>query len=185
MARTDEGREIRDYFIRVERQYRQQLERIYESSAAAPTSVNSVDLSALYQQLADAHTAIGHLREENAALQGTRSGELEIAQRKVFLPNKEDFNIPAQTANDIIGYAKLEYLLTVLKTEFTKDVDWTRNNLGEFFMTEACFHELVIVARPKRGALVNKLPEILLVERDRMYRGVQFTPNHRFGSAHS
>lgn len=183
VARTEEGKEARLYFINVEKRYREQLERQFrvESSPVAAYT----DVSALYAQMADLHRENAHLKEQLKALQQARAEVIETSNtRKVFLPDKEKFNIPFQVAMDVIGYANGSYLRGVLKDDFTEGMDWEQNGLGDIMLTEAAFHELAIVARARRGAKSNHLPEILIVERDRMFRSAEMrsnSSNTRFG----
>lgn len=176
MAETEEGRATRLHFIRAEEKYRESLENLLNIDCIEPRSK-------LYQDLADAYSKIHHLETDLKALSATRNDITGISQRKIFLPNRDDFNIAIVTACDVIGYASVGYLMKILKDEFVQELDWTINRLGEVFVTEACLHELVIVARPQRGAKINHLPKILIVERDRMFKSVDpLKANTRFGS---
>jgi len=180
VARTQEAKEARLYFIDVEKRYREQLERQFrvESSPIAAYT----DVSALYAQMADLHRENAHLKDQLQALQQARAEVIETSNtRKVFLPNKESFSIPLQVAMDVIGYTSDSYLRNVLKNDFTEEMDWQRTRLGEIMLTEAALHELAIVARAKRGAKSDHLPEILVVERDRMFRSAEVRSNTRFG----
>jgi phage anti-repressor protein len=177
MAETEEGRETRLYFIRAEAKYRLSLENLLHQGA---------DLPKIYQDLATAHARIQHLEADIKAMSSTRNDITQISHRKVFLPNRDEFNIAIVTACDVIGYASISYLMKILKEEFVQECDWTINKLGEVFITEACLHELTIVARPQKGAKVQNLPEILIVERDRMFKSVDDTKaNRRFGTRSS
>ena len=176
VADTGEGREVREYFIEIEKAYRKTLERQF-SAPASP----SVDLSSLYSQLSDAHVKIVQLETDISALQMTRNDITQVNQVKVWKPCKDEFSIPLQAANDVIGYHSIKYLQMVVKEEFVRDVDYRLSVLGEYSITEACFHELVVVARPQKGAKVSNLPELLIVERDRMFRNADFAANRRFG----
>jgi len=69
----------------------------------------------------------------------------------------------------------------VLRDDFTEGMDWQESKLGDIMLTEATLHELAIVARAKRGAKSDHLPEILVVERDRMFRSAEARSNTRFG----
>jgi phage anti-repressor protein len=171
VANTAEGREARRYFIAAEKQYRKQLERQFDAPA----------VTADYALIGNLYAEVERLKTDNEALMQWKNAVTETAQIKVWKPCKDKFSVPLTAANDVIGYASLPYLINVLRKEFVRDKDFEVDGLKQYHLTEACFHELVIVARPQRGARLDCIPEILIVERDRMFRSAEERMNRCFG----
>jgi phage anti-repressor protein len=163
MAETLEGHEVRRYFLDLEKEYVKGLERQF--------TAKTHKVGDLYVELGRLHSEVTRLKTELKEHQSIR---------KVVLP-RHDFWVSLVEANEVIGYASLLYAVQVLKEEFVEGKDYRINNQSEYEVTEACFHELVLVARPQSGVMVEDLPEVLVVERDRMFRLDDEIANRRFG----
>ena len=87
-----------------------------------------------------------------------------------------------QQVRAILGYVSEDYTAKVIEECLAIDDDYVQTS-GGILVTEAALQELAIVARSQRGCKANYLPELLIVERSRLFRKGVGRANTRYGQA--
>lgn len=177
-SNTPEGNSNLWALIDIEKAYRSQLERQF-SSSSTPSWVSDIS-----NQMSNLHMENESLRSENLALKSHSEHLQQSRLERVAVPNSKDFTIPLKTVSDIIGYAGgSNYVLGVLLKNFHHEKDFQLVGSGDnAILSEACFQELLIVARPQASAKRDEIPKLIVIERDRFYRGTHGKMNQRFPS---
>lgn len=183
LAETSEGREVRKYFIDIEREYRQNLERqfaISEDNAIAGLESQIETLQEAYQasqrQVYDLSFAVIRLEEKLKPFEKQLSQEFEFDLDTLW-------SMSGLTANR-------NYLIGIVLDNFefglhfvtTPDIRPTKGGLPKtkYWLTEQCFNQLVISLRSIKGVPIELLPESLVIKIEDYFRPNSRKKNSRF-----
>jgi phage anti-repressor protein len=164
-ANTENGRELRRYYIRVEKEYRKLL--------TASLSRTPIDNTALYQQLGAQSQEISQLMAQVKALQSDREN-LRAVSGNLYAERPDSTTLIYNLAQvrAIVGYKDESYAWKVIRECMIEGRDYKVLNSVEgqedLLMTDAALQELAIVARSGRGCRSGYLPDLLVVEKSRL-----------------
>lgn len=177
-SNTTQGDEALWSLIEIEKAYRAQLDRQF----AAPVQPDWI--SEIGSQISALHMENEALKVEIKAVRANAQQLQQSRLERVAVPNSVDKCIPLKSASDVIGYAGgTAYVLKVLLQNFQHEKDYQLIGDGKnALLSEACFQELLIVARPQASAQRDRIPALIVIERDRFYRGTHGSQNQRFPS---
>jgi phage anti-repressor protein len=179
-ANTPQGRELRRYYIKVEKEYRKLL--------TASLNRPEIDVQSLYQQLGCQSQEISTLKDQVKALQADRENLRSVSGTSYAeRPNSKTMVYNLAQVRAIIGYHDEAYTWKVIHECMVKGRDFkilcSDPGKEDLMITEAALQELAIVARSSRGCRTDRLPELLVVERSRLFQEPTGKGNTRHGQS--
>lgn len=166
MAKTPEGRKVRQYFIDIDKAYRQHLERTFQASLTT-TTVSIETYNDLLNQLSSLKEEIAYLRTKQ---------ELTIGAP---IPNRVDFTHDLDTLWEVSGIKDRNYLINTLKQNFTECLHFEvirptgsprAVKFTKFYMTQSVYNCLFAALRSQKGVDVDTLPEYLVISVEEYYK---------------
>lgn len=185
MAQTSEGKEVRRYFIEIEKAYRDNLQRTFD----APVKVDKPS-----KRVKSLEDEVKELNKENAELIKKIEDYREdirklFAESKLLtdnICNKTDFELSIDDAIDCIrplpsaSYSTKKYHIErIIFNEGVKGVDWIYSTFGARINYRFLI-ELAVFYRGYLGVDLEFLPKMLILEKSRVFKNTEHQVNTRF-----
>lgn len=140
--------------------------------AKAKEAKASETIASLSSQLGSASQAASQDKGTIAALQADRISQRSVVgSAYVERPDDKMMKYDLMQVRTILGYTTDVYTWKVVKECLERDEDYFWDGKRkEILLTEAALQELAIVARSCDGCQADRLPELLVVERSRLFR---------------
>lgn len=187
MAKTPQGKETRNYFIEVEKIYRQNLERQFLLPSKQEEEIENLKM------LVQIHlTESKQLAEALVRAEGRIEELTDLVSQYGLKTDKSCFDFDLDFLWDITGIASRSYLISIVLDNFKMGLDFIttpdlrpgKGNLPrtKYWLTQECHDLLVIALRSVRGVATENLPEILQINCENFFRDTPAKKgNSRFG----